>query len=115
MMFELLEGLMTVMILLTIGIFAVVLLRVLWHLLRNRTARKRSIAATVVGRRAFSNRRCNSNGCRHEITRCYVTFRLDSGEEMEFHVPDWEYAQYPEGSAGTLTLQGTRFLGFERI
>ncbi|KPU44975.1 hypothetical protein OXPF_14530 [Oxobacter pfennigii] len=48
-------------------------------------------------------------------TTYYVTFEVESGSRMEFHVHDNEYGMLVEGDMGKLTFQGTRYLGFERI
>lgn len=46
-------------------------------------------------------------------TRYYVTFQVESGDRMEFHVNGREYGMLVEGDRGRLTFQGTRYLGFE--
>lgn len=50
----------------------------------------------------------------HTSTTYYVTFQVESGDRMEFHVPGHEYGMLIEGDRGNLTFQGTRYLGFER-
>lgn len=47
-------------------------------------------------------------------TTYYVTFRVESGDRMEFCVPGKEYGMLAEGDTGKLMFQGTRYLGFER-
>lgn len=47
-------------------------------------------------------------------TSHYVTFQLQSGERMEFHVTGVQYGMLAEGDCGTLTYQGTRYQGFVR-
>ena len=49
-----------------------------------------------------------------QSTTYYVTFQVESGDRMEFHVKDREYGMLVEGDFGKLTFQGTRYLGFER-
>lgn len=44
----------------------------------------------------------------------YATFEVESGDRMEFGVPNKEYGLLVEGDRGRLTFQGTRYLGFER-
>jgi len=48
-------------------------------------------------------------------TTYYVTFQVESGDRMEFHVAGHEYGMIIEGDQGRLTFQGTRYLGFERL
>ena len=45
----------------------------------------------------------------------YATFEVESGDRMEFSVPQSEYGYLAEGDFGRLTFQGTRFIGFQRI
>lgn len=47
-------------------------------------------------------------------TYYYVTFEVESGDRMEFHVNGSEYGYLVEGDLGKLSFQGTRYLGFER-
>lgn len=47
-------------------------------------------------------------------TDYYVTFEVESGDRMEFHVDGNEYGRLLEGDFGKLYFQGTRYLGFER-
>ncbi len=47
-------------------------------------------------------------------TSYYVTFEVESGDRMEFHLTGSEYGMLAEGDMGKLRFQGTRYLGFER-
>ncbi len=47
-------------------------------------------------------------------TSYFVTFQVESGDRMEFHVTGNEYGMLVEGDSGKLSFQGTRYLGFER-
>lgn len=47
-------------------------------------------------------------------TSYYATFEVESGDRMEFHVSGAQYGLLAEGDKGSLTFQGTRYLGFER-
>ena len=47
-------------------------------------------------------------------TYYYATFQVESGDRMEFQVPDLEYGLLVEGDRGKLTFQGTRYQGFRR-
>lgn len=51
----------------------------------------------------------------HSSTSYFLTFEVESGSRMEFHVSSQEYGLLVEGDMGKLTFQGTRFLGFERF
>ena len=47
-------------------------------------------------------------------TTYYITFQVESGDRMEFHVPAKEYGMLAENDRGKLTFQGTRYHSFER-
>jgi len=47
-------------------------------------------------------------------TDYYATFEVESGDRMEFRIPDREYGLLAEGDTGRITFQGTRYKGFER-
>lgn len=44
----------------------------------------------------------------------YVTFQQSGGERFELEVPASEYGLLVVGDAGTVTMKGTRYLGFSR-
>ena len=48
-------------------------------------------------------------------TYYYITFQVESGDRIEFHVNASEYGMLAEGDTGKLTFQGTRYKKFERI
>ena len=47
-------------------------------------------------------------------TSYYATFEVESGDRIELPLSGSEYGMLAEGDRGTLSFQGTRFLGFER-
>ena len=47
-------------------------------------------------------------------TQYYATFELESGERLEFRLPEKEAGVLLEGDQGELTYQGTRYHGFAR-
>ena len=47
-------------------------------------------------------------------TYYYATFEAESGDRMELAVGDEEYGLLAQGDTGSLTYQGTRYLGFQR-
>ena len=50
----------------------------------------------------------------YSSTSYYVTFQVESGDRMEMTVTGSEYGMMAEGDTGSLTFQGTRYLGFTR-
>lgn len=47
-------------------------------------------------------------------TTYFTTFEFESGDRLELKLTGSEYGQLAEGDYGTLTFQGTRYLGFKR-
>lgn len=76
-----------------------------------------SVTAVITSKRSHtshSTSTMNDTVSNSSSTSYYVTFEVESGDRMEFHVPSREYGLLAEGDKGILTFQGTRFLGFER-
>lgn len=69
-----------------------------------------SVIAKVVGKRTS----IRGGGETRAYNQYFVTFEVDSGDRMEFHVKGEEYGQLIEGDKGELLFQGTRFLGYTR-
>ena len=87
---------------------------------KNNHSPRLSVAATVVSKRTdvIHHHHHTSEAHLHHThssTDYYVTFQVESGDRMELHVPNTEYGYMVEGDHGTLSFQGTRFLGFERL
>lgn len=74
---------------------------------QNNHAPQLSVSARVVGKRTDITHNQDAG-----TTDYYVTFEVESGDRMEFHVKGREYGLLVEGDAGTLTFQGTRYLSF---
>lgn len=83
-----------------------------WH--KNNTSPRLAVEATVVAKRGETHRHHSGNGMVHSSTSYYVTFQVSSGDRMELRLSGQEYGLLAEGDRGTLTFQGTRYLGFER-
>lgn len=76
-----------------------------------------SVVAKIVVKRNHTSRSMhNNNGHHHHHTSTsyYITFEVESGDRMEFHVSAKEYGLLAEGDTGKLTFQGTRYHKFER-
>jgi hypothetical protein len=113
-------------VLVTIGFFTVFGL-VIYRLVqgarqykRNNESPELTVEAKVVAKRmdvndyrhaSISN---NTMDVGYSQTYYYVTFEVNSGDRMEFHVQNEEYGMLSEGDTGKLTFQGTRYLGFAR-
>lgn len=116
-------GLFGLVFCLVLGCFVVTIIRNLrqWH--QNNASPQLDVEATVVSRRADVSLHQSANAgdisgahgfSTMTSTDYYVTFQVKSGDRLEFHVSGVEYGQLVEGDTGTLTFQGTRYLGFVR-
>ena len=108
---------------LVFGFIIVALVRGVAQWGKNNRSPQLTVDATVVAKRAdvsvahhpMAGDVTGAHGYTHTSTTTYrVTFQVESGDRMEFHVPGDEYGMLVEGDAGRLTFQGTRYLGFER-
>lgn len=89
-----------------------------WH--KNNQSPRLTVEATVVAKRmnVEHHNHHNATGAHghHTLTSTYyyVTFQVESGDRMEFHVSGSEYGMLVEGDKGKLMFQGTRYLSFDR-
>ena len=117
-MFDLVPILVLIIFAVVLVIFIVGLVQGIgtWH--KNNNSPQLTVEASVVSRRADVSHHTHHSGNgahhHHTSTSYYVTFQVESGDRMEFHVPDQEYGYLVEGDRGRLTFQGTRYLGFAR-
>ncbi|MCD8075135.1 MAG: DUF2500 domain-containing protein [Lachnospiraceae bacterium] len=121
--FGMFDILFTVIFICVIVIFIVTAVKGLATWNRNNHAPRLSVSAVVVTKRtdmtydqhANAGDATGAHGFHTTTTtRYYATFQVESGDRMEFHVNRSEYGMLAEGDRGTLTFQGTRYLGFER-
>ncbi|MCD8160349.1 MAG: DUF2500 domain-containing protein [Clostridiales bacterium] len=107
------------------AVFAIVLVIILmnvvggvkeWH--RNNRSPVLDVEAAVVSKRQdFSTHiHDTGDGAMHHTTQTcyYVTFQFHSNDRLELSVSGQQYGLLSEGDVGTLTFQGSRFLGFRR-
>lgn len=117
--FDLFGVMFTIVFVLVIGTFIVTAVKGIgqWH--KNNNSPRLSVPATVAAKRTnvSHHRHGGANGHHHyhTSTSYYVTFQVESGDRMELNVDGQEYGMLIEGDKGTLTFQGTRYLGFERL
>ena len=88
-----------------------------WH--SNNHSPQITVAAKIVGKRHnvdVHHHNAGNNSGIHTTTSTtyYVTFELEDGKRLEFHVKGRIYGLLAEGDCGTLSYQGTRYLNFER-
>ena len=92
-----------------LGMFVFVFASLIRQKRHNDASPRLTVPATVVAKRDHRSRRRE-----HYHTSYYATFQFESGDRLELSVPGNEFGLLCEGDRGTLTFQGTRYLGFER-
>lgn len=116
--FRIFSILFTVMFLLVFGIFLVVLVKGISQWNKNNHSPRLSVHASIVSKRTNVSRHRHGGAGEHHhhhtSTTYYVTFQVESGDRMEFHISGQEYGLLVEGDRGRLHFQGTRYLGFDR-
>ena len=122
-MFQFFDVIFPIVFALVLGmiIFTLVQGIMTWH--KNNQSPRLTVEATVVAKRVnvehhHHHNAGNATGAHghHTLTSTYyyVTFQVESGDRMEFHVSGSEYGMLVEGDKGKLMFQGTRYLSFSR-
>ena len=108
----------TIVFILVIGTFVTILVKGISEWNKNNHSPRLTVPATIIAKRTNVSRHrhggANSHHHHHTSTTYYVTFQVESGDRMEFHISGQEYGLLIEGDHGNLSFQGTRYLGFER-
>ena len=108
----------TIVFLLVTVTFVVILVKGISEWNKNNHSPRLTVPATIIAKRTNVSRRrhggANGHHHHHTSTTYYVTFQVESGDRMEFHISGQEYGLLIEGDKGNLSFQGTRYLGFER-
>ena len=108
----------TIVFILVIGTFVVILVKGISEWNKNNHSPRLTVPATIIAKRTNVSRHrhggASSHHHYHTSTTYYVTFQVESGDRMEFHISGQEYGVLIEGDHGNLSFQGTRYLGFER-
>lgn len=108
----------TIVFVLVIGTFVVILVKGISEWNKNNHSPRLTVPATIIAKRTNVSRHrhggANGHHHHHTSTTYYVTFQVESGDRMEFHISGQEYGLLIEGNHGNLSFQGTRYLGFER-
>jgi hypothetical protein len=102
--------------LVVIGMFIFIAAKGISQWNKNNHSPRLTVPATVVAKRTNVSRHHHHNNMHHTThsTTYYVTFQVQSGDRMELHVTGQEYGLLVEGDQGSLSFQGTRYLGLER-
>ena len=108
----------TIMFIVVIGMFVVSAVQGVSRWNKNNNSPRLTVQATVVAKRADISRHhhsgANDHHHSHTSTTYYVTFEVESGDRMELQMGGSDYGLLVEGDQGSLSFQGTRYLGFER-
>lgn len=117
-MFDLMQFLFPIIFFLSFGLIIVAIIRSIRQWNTNNHSPRLTVDAKIVGKRtSVTHHHHNAGNTGMHITTSttyYVTFQVESGDRMEFHVTGKEYGMLAEGDIGRVTFQGTRYLGFER-
>ena len=116
---DLFEIMFTIVFLLVIGTFVVILVKSIAEWNKNNHSPKLTVPAAIVAKRTNVSRHrhggVNGHHHHHTSTSYYVTFQVESGDRMEFHISGQEFGLLIEGDRGNLSFQGSRYLGFDRV
>ena len=114
LMFTIAPIFITVIFVLVVGGIILTVVRGIGTWSKNNASPRLTVSAKVAAKRTCVSHHHGQNDMHHSSTRYYATFQVESGDRMELAVSGPEYGMLAEGDRGTLTFQGTRYLGFER-
>ncbi len=114
LMFSIFPFLFITVFVIVIGTFVVMAVRGVGTWSKNNASPRLTVSAQVVTKRTQVSHHHHQESMSHTSTSYYATFQVESGDRMEFSVSGAEYGMLAEGDQGSLTFQGTRYLGFER-
>ena len=116
--FDLFSIMFPLMFFLVFGMIVVTAARGIGQWNKNNHSPRLTVPAMVVAKRTNVTRHhhggAGGHHHHHTSTSYYVTFQVESGDRMELHVSGQEFGMLIEGDNGSLSFQGTRYLGFER-
>lgn len=116
--FDMFSIMFSIVFIIVIGMFVVTAIKGIGQWNKNNNSPRLTVPATVVAKRTnvSHHNHAGTNGHHHHSTSTtyYVTFQVESGDRMEFHLSGYEFGMLVEGDKGKLSFQGTRYLGFER-
>ena len=114
LMFSIFPFLFITVFVIVIGTFVVMAVRGVGTWSKNNASPRLTVSAQVVTKRTRVSHHHHQDSMSHTSTAYFATFQVESGDRMEFSVSGAEYGMLAEGDQGSLTFQGTRYLGFER-
>ncbi|WP_458407912.1 DUF2500 domain-containing protein [Anaerotignum sp.] len=110
------EAMFTIVFVLVIGIFIFNIVRGIGQWNSNNQSPRLTVNAVVVSKRNHVSYHHHADDHAHHAshTTYYVTFQVESGDRMELSMSGQEFGMLAEGDRGSLSFQGTRYLGFQR-
>lgn len=99
---------------LVFGVFGYTFYRMIKEKKTNDNSPRLTVNARIVDKRSDMGRYHHDNH-HHYNYSYYVTFEFESGDRTELRVPYNEFGLLVVGDVGDLTLQGTRYIGFDRM
>jgi hypothetical protein len=108
--FQMMQGLIVVVFVVVIAVFIFALVKRAGQYSRNQAAPEVSAVAAIV------DKRIETSGGGDTMVRQthFISFQQPSGERFELEVPASEYGLLVVGDQGTVSMKGTRYLGFAR-
>ncbi|GHV43632.1 hypothetical protein FACS189490_13830 [Clostridia bacterium] len=101
-----------IIVFLFVGVFSFIAISLTKKNAGNRNAPVLIVSALVTGKRQ-SARQNDGSGFVHY--GYFATFEVESGDRIEFSVPENVYAVLAEGDVGKITFQGSKFFSFDRV
>ena len=96
------------------AVFVFVLVYIVKQNAKNDNAPRLTVGAKVVDKRTVSHRHHHNDHLSHRHYYHYVAFELQDGQRTELRVSLGEFDSLAVADTGLLTLQGTRFITFEK-
>ena len=114
--FRILPILVSLLFVVVFAFFIVIAIKGIGEWNKNNHSPRLTVLASVVDKRTNVSHHhgAGEHHHHHTSTSYYVTFQVESGDRMEFHVAGHEFGMLIVGDRGNLSFQGTRYLGFER-
>ena len=115
--FGMFQAMFGITFVLVVGVFVVTIVRGVGEWNKNNHSPRLTVPAAIVSKRTHISRHHHAGEHHHSHTSTsyYVTFEVESGDRIELPVSGTEYGLLIEGDKGSLSFQGTRYLGFERM
>ncbi len=122
-MFSIIPFFVIIMFIAVFALFAVTIAKGVKQKSFNRSQPRLTVRARVVSKRTDVRGHGSSHHHTGDVvhstggmthTTYYATFEVESGDRMELIIPQNEIGYLVEGDAGSLTFQGTDYLGFAR-